>query len=147
MADIGFNPPGLRHDRVVAGLATEAGIIFGDLLIQDTATVNDHRAAKRTAIAGGGPVKGVCVSQMGPSGGSLGDSLEVCDEGIVEINLVPLQAVVKGDILIASTTAGAVKVLAAEALAWQVGIADMDMAAQAGVVRISCRLQINKRAA
>lgn len=150
MADVGLNPPGLRHDVVEAGLATETGILFGDVLAMDVATVNDHRAVKRPTAAGGGPIKGVCVSQtsaVGGSGSAVGDSLEVCSGGIVEVNLVSGQAVVKGDILIASATAGQVKVLAAEATAWQVGIAEQDMAATVGVVRIACRLQINKRAA
>ena len=148
MADINLNPSDIRHDRVLPGVATETGIDYGDIVVWDTATTNDRRAVKRLASAGGGPIAGVVVSQTDPTNGSaIGDLLEICDLGVVEVNLVTTTAVVKGDVIINSATAGQAKVLAAEGTAWQLGVAHQDMASTAGVTRIAVILGIVKRAA
>lgn len=142
MADIGINPRGTRHDRVVGGVATEAGIKFGDVVVMDTAATGQGRAVKRTTTAGDKPIAGVVVTQCGPSGCAIGDNLEICEEGIVEVNLLTATAIAKGDELVTSTTAGQVKKLAAEALPGILGRANMDMASTTGSVRISCELNI-----
>jgi hypothetical protein len=147
MADIGLNPPGTRHDRVNGGVATTAGLRFGYVVVYDVAAVGQHRAVTTTATAGAGPLAGVVTSQTDPtSGASVGDNLEICDEGIVEVVLVASTAIVKGDLLIASATAGQVKKLAAETTAWVLGIAFQDMPSTASPVRIACKLGIYQHA-
>lgn len=139
--DIGLNPPGLRHDRVVAGYATSTGIKFGYAVIKDTAATGNRRAVTTTTTPGAGPVAGVVVSQTDPTDGSaVGDQLEVCDSGIVEVNLAASNAITKGDLLIMSATAGAVKKIGAETDPVIVGVAAQDMASQAGVVRIAMEM-------
>lgn len=142
MADIGINPRGTRHDRVVGGVAMETGIKFGDVVVEDLASAGQGRAVKRTTVAGDNPIAGVCVTQTGPDGSAVGDNLEICQEGIVEVNLLTTTAIVKGDELVTSTTAGQVKKLAAEVKPGVLGRANMDMASTAGSVRISVELNI-----
>jgi hypothetical protein len=147
MADIGLNPPQTRHDRVVSGVATETGIKFGDVLVWDVATTNQHRAVKRNGTAGEAPLAGVCVTQTDPTNGSaVGDNLEICDLGIVETNLVTTTAIVKGDKIIASGTAGQVKKLAGETTPDVLGRAMQDMASTSGVVRIAVNVNIYQHA-
>lgn len=148
MADINLNPANIRHDRVLPGYATVTGIKFGDVLVYDTAETNNRRAVKTYASAGGGPIAGVCVSHTDPTDGSaVGDLIEFCSAGIVETNLVTTTAVVKGDVIINSATAGQCKVLAAEGTAWVLGHAHQDMGSTSGVTRIAVELNIHKRAA
>jgi len=140
-ADVGLNPPGTRHDVVVPGVSSGTGIKFGDAVLMDVSLTTKHRAVALTATAGSKPVAGVCVSQTDPTNGSAdGDSLEICEEGIVEVNLAASNAITKGDLLITSATAGAVKKLGSETGADIVGEAMQDMGSQAGVVRIACKL-------
>jgi hypothetical protein len=147
MADIGLNPPGTRHDRVVGGVARTTGLQFGSVVVMDVATTGQHRAVTTAAAAGGGPVAGVVVSQTNPTGGSaLGDDLDICDQGIVEVWLAASTAIVKGDLLIAAGTSGYVKKLAAETTPWIVGVAFQDMASTASPVRIAVKLNIYQHA-
>jgi hypothetical protein len=147
MADIGFNPPGLRHDRVLAGVATVTGIKFGHCLVMDTAATGQHRAVKTDNTAGEGPLAGVCVTQTDPTNGSAsGDSLEVCDEGVVEVLLASSNAITKGDLLINSGTAGQVKKLGGETTPWILGVALEDMSSQSSPVLIACKLGIYQHA-
>ena len=147
MADIGLNPPGTRHDRVVSGVASVAGIKFGDVVLMDVAASGQHAAVTLTATAGASPIKGICVTQTNPTTGSaIGDPLEICTQGIAEVNLAASTVIVKGDKLITSTTLGAVKKLAAETTPDVLGRADQDMASTANVTRISCEIGIYQHA-
>jgi hypothetical protein len=147
MADIGLNPPGTRHDRVNSGVGTTAGLKFGFAVVYDVAAVNQHRAVTTTATAGAGPLAGVVVAQTDPvSGSAVGDNLEICDVGIVEVWLAANQAIVKGDLIIASGTAGMVKKAAAETTPWVLGVAFQDMASTATPVRIAVKLGIYQHA-
>jgi hypothetical protein len=140
MADIGLNPPGTRHDRVVGGKATVTGIRFGHVLIKDTTTPN-HRDVKLTTTPGAQPVAGICASQTDPTVGSaVGDDLEVVDAGIAEVWLAPSQTIVKGDQLVTSATSGAVKKRAAETPADIVGRAFQDATSGASPILISVEL-------
>ena len=141
MADIGFNPVALRHDRVVGGVATETGIKFGDVVIMDVASTNQFRAVKCTTTAGDKPVRGVCVSQTDPTiGSSVGDNLEICDVGQPEVWLATSQTIVKGDRLVTSTEAGRVKKLAAETGGDIVGVAAQDAVSTGSPIRIAVTL-------
>jgi hypothetical protein len=145
--DIGLNPTGTRHDRVAAGYATETGIKFGDVLVWDTASTGNHRAVKRTSTAGDAPLAGVCITQTDPTNGTaVGDFIEVCYSGVVEVNIVASQALTKGDKLISSTTAGACKKLASETTPDVLGRCNMDLASTASVVRVSCEVNIYQHA-
>lgn len=147
MSDIGTNPRATRHDVVVGGVATEAGIKFGDVVIMDRATTGQGRAIKRTTTAGDNYVRGVVVTQCGPSGCAVGDNLEVCLKGCVEINIVASLALTKGDELVTSTTAGAAKKLAGETTPDVIGSVNMDLASTASVTRVSCDLNIRRNPA
>ncbi len=148
MADINLNPADIRHDRVLPGVATVTGIKYGDVLVYDVAETNNRRAVKTLASAAAGPLAGVCVSMTDPTDGTaVGDEIEFCSEGIVEVNLVTTSAVTKGDIIINSATAGQCKVLAGDSTAWQLGTAHQDMGSTSGVTRIAVELNIVKRAA
>src|SRR5258708_5478255 len=145
--DIGVNPTGTRHDRVLAGYATETGIKFGDIVRWDTASTGNHRAIIRTTTAGDNQIAGVVVSQTDPTSGSaVGDLLEVCDLGVCEVNVVASQTLVKGDLLISSTTAGAVKKIASETTPDVLGRVNMDLTSIASVVRVSVNVNIYQHA-
>jgi Uncharacterized conserved protein (DUF2190) len=147
MPDIGLNPPGTRHDRVVGGVASIAGLKFGNVVVMDVAAAGFHRAVTATTTPGGGPLAGVITSQTDPvNGTAIGDNLEICDEGIVEVWLVSGQAIVKGDLLVASATAGMVTKHGAETTPWILGIAFQDMASQSAPVRIAAKLGIYQHA-
>lgn len=147
MSDIGLNPRATRHDVVVGGVATETGIKFGDVVVVDTAATGQGRAIKRTTTAGANGVRGVVVTQTDPTNGSaVGDNLEVCTRGTVEINIVANQALTKNDQLVTSTTAGAAKKLLSETTPDVIGRVNMDLASTASVVRVSCDLNIYQHA-
>lgn len=147
MADIGLNPPGTRHDKVVGGAATVTGILFGHLLVMDTGSAGAHRAVTNVSTAGVGPTAGVCVSQTDPTSGSaVGDNLEVCYDGIVEVWLAASNTIAKGDKLIHSGTAGQVKKMASETTPEVVGVAMQDMASNANPTKIAMRLGIYQHA-
>jgi hypothetical protein len=145
--DIGLNPTGTRHDRVVPGYAVETGIKFGDVLVWDTSSTVNHRACKRTTTAGDAPLAGVCVTQTDPvNGTAIGDVIEICSAGIAEVNVVSSQALTKGDKLVSSTTAGAAKKLASETTPDILGRVNMDLASTASVTRVSVEINIYQHA-
>jgi len=139
--DIGLNPPGTRHDRVVGGVAVVAGIKFGDVVISDTTPGAGHRDVKLTAVAGDKPVAGICVAQTDPTTGSaIGDNIEICDTGICEVNLAAGETILKGDVLVTAAVNGQVKKLGAEVTYDIVGRAFQAATSGASPIRISVEL-------
>jgi len=147
MADVGLCPPGTRHDKVIGGVASVTGIKFGHVVLMDTAATGLHRSVTTTATAGSAPIAGVVVSQTDPTNGSaVGDNLEICYSGIVEVVLAASNAITKGDKLITAAVAGQVKKLASETTPDILGVAMEDMASNANAVRIACRVGIYQHA-
>lgn len=143
MSAIGLNPRGTRHDRVVGGVAGVTGIKFGDVVIWDTSATTEPRTVKKTTTAGDKPVAGVCVTMTDPTNGSaVGDKLEICQVGVVELNMAASETLSPGDEVVTSTTSGAAKKLGAEVKPDIIGRANMFLASTAGVVRVSVELNI-----
>jgi hypothetical protein len=148
MADIGLMPSDEKNVHSFTAVTADALMKYGSLVVWSGST--DSKAVVTTTSAGANLIAGVVTDQGDPNNSGLhasGAQVTVRDMGVAEVLLLGGATYARGDIIIATTTAGVGGKYTSGSTYDQLGVCLQEITTGTNPQLVSVRLNIVKRAA